>query len=67
MFHYAVPVASDLVADLVSNLAFDQFVRVCDQLATFLSRKQVADRFELELSGTCLRLDSVMEFGLYEQ
>ena len=41
-FHYAIQ-----VADLVADLAFDKFVRVCNQLATFLSRKQVADRFEL--------------------
>ena len=38
-FHYAIQVA-DLVADLVSDLAFDH-------LATFVGRKQVADRFEL--------------------
>ena len=41
-FHYAIQ-----VVDLVSDLAFDKFVRVCDQLATFLGRKQLADRFEL--------------------
>jgi len=45
-FHYAIQVAV-LVADLVSDLTFDKFARVCDQLATFLGRKQVADRFEL--------------------
>ena len=70
-FHYAI-----CVADLVSDLAFDKFARVCDQLATFLDRKQVADRFQVsrhvEIAGTCLRqvcdqvcdLDSVMEFGI---
>jgi len=70
-FHYAIE-----VADLVSDLAFDKFVRVWDQLATFFGRKQVADRFELswhvEIDRTCLRpignqvcdMDSVMEFGL---
>jgi len=41
-FHYAIQVA-DPVSDPVSH----KFVRVCDQLATFLGRKQVADRFEL--------------------
>jgi len=49
-FHYAIRVA---------NLAFDKFVWVCDQLATFLDRKLVADRFELsrhvEMARTCLR------------
>ena len=33
-FHYAI-----YVADLVSDLAFDKFVRVCDQLATFFGSK----------------------------
>jgi len=37
-FHYTIQ-----VADLVSDLVFDKFVRVCDQLATFMGRKQVAD------------------------
>ena len=37
-FRYAIQVA---------DLAFDKFVRVCDQIATFQGRKQVADRFEL--------------------
>jgi len=65
-FHYAIQ-----VADLVSDLAFDKFVRVCDQLATFLGRKQVADRFELSrqprfelVRDLVCDLDSVMEFGL---
>jgi len=52
------------------------FVRVCDQLAPFFGRKQVAYRFELsrhvEIARACLRQvgnqvcdrDSVMEFGL---
>jgi len=34
-FQYAIQ-----VADLVSDLAFDKFVRVYDQLATFFGRKQ---------------------------
>jgi len=40
-FHYAIQ-----ITDLVSDLAFDKFMRVCDQLATFLGRQQVEDRFE---------------------
>jgi len=39
--YYAIQV-TDLVSDLV-----DKFVRVCDQLATFFGRKQVADMFEV--------------------
>ena len=35
-FHYAIQ-----VADLVADLAFDKFMRVCDQLATFLSQKHL--------------------------
>ena len=31
-FHYAIQVAH-LVADPIADLAFDKFVRVCDQLA----------------------------------
>ena len=72
--HYAIQ-----VPHLVSDLAFGKFlrVRVCDQLATFLGRKQVTDRFELyldnvEIARTYLRqvgnqacdLDSEMEFGV---
>ena len=41
-FHYAFQ-----VADPVSYQVTNKFVRVCDQLATFLGQKQVADRFEL--------------------
>jgi len=48
-FHYAIQ-----VADPVSDLLFNKFVWVCDQLATFWGRKQVADRF---------RLSRHMEFG----
>jgi len=33
--HYAIHVA-DLIANLVSGLALNKFVWVCDQLATFL-------------------------------
>ena len=43
----------------VADLAFDKFVLVCEQLATFLGRKQVADKFEIsrhvEITQTCLR------------
>jgi len=53
-FHYDIQ-----VADLVSDLAIDKLVPVCDQLATFLDRKQVADWFELpghvERARTSLR------------
>jgi len=35
------------VADLVSDVAFHKFVMLGDQLATFLGRNQVADRFDL--------------------
>jgi len=38
---------AELVADPVSDQVSDKFVRVCDELATFLNRKQDADRFEL--------------------
>ena len=41
-FHYDIQ-----VADLVSDLAIDKLVPFCDQLATFLDRKQVADWFGL--------------------
>ena len=36
-FHYAIQ-----VADLVADLAFDKFMRVCDQLATFFESKAPA-------------------------
>jgi len=41
-FRYAIQ-----VADLVFDLAFDKFVRVCDQLATFWveSRSQTGSRY----------------------
>jgi len=45
--HYAMQ-----VADLVSDLAFDKFVQICDQLAIFFGRKQVADRCRTNLSVT---------------
>ena len=60
--HYAIQ-----VADLVADPVFDElFVWVCDQLATFLGRKQVADRFELsrhiEIARTWSQIGSQLAF-----
>jgi len=66
-FHYAIQ-----VADLVSDLAFDKFVRVCDQFATFLGSKAGCRQVRAiatssvgvgPRSGLC-DLDSVTESGL---
>jgi len=52
---------------LSRSQAFDEFMRVCDQLTTFLGRKQVADRSELslhvEITRTCLRPGSSVAVG----
>jgi len=48
-FHYAIHVA-DLFADLVSDLAFNKFLWVCDQLATFESK---AGPRQVRATSTC--------------
>jgi len=55
-FRYAIQVA---------DLAFDKFVRVCDQLQLrfFGGQKQVADRFELSRQAAVPRLGLPLRAG----
>jgi len=54
---------ADLVAALVSDLAFDKFVRVCDQLAIFWVESRSQTGYSWNMSATYFRPKEVWSWS----